>query len=142
MKHGREADEPSTPKYDAWVLTPDQKDMVSTLYLAWDERGWTQADFVTFFSEAGYLFDTQSLQRWVKQKRLGSSPISNVKSPGRPNTLNDEQWRILVGYVIFCNSAKVTVTPEDGQRFVWWLWRLKLHVNSVRNYFKKGCLSA
>ena len=30
---------------------------------------------------------------------------------------------------------------EDGQRFVWWMWKLKLHFNTIKNYFARACLT-
>jgi hypothetical protein len=141
MKRARGPPDGTSREYPAAALTDDQKDMVARVYLVWQGRDKPQDEYLSLFSEAGFVFDERSLRRWAGKARQGHTPISEEKGSGRPRSLDDVQWRILVGCVIYCNAHDVTIAPQDGQRFLWWMYKLLLHENTVRNYYMRASLS-
>ena len=102
-------------------LTADKKDMVASLYLAWEDRSWAQQDFVDLFSDAGFAFDPRTIGRWTKRKRQGETPISDTKASGRPTSLSDDhvhcqQNPLEPSFHLMRRSPCIRTTSQNGGR--------------------------
>ena len=101
MKRNQGLLEDTPRKYAAAAITKDQKDMIARVYVVWKAQDRPQEDFVSIFEQAGFPLNDRSLRRWASKSRAGLTPISEEKGSGRPRSLDDVQWRMLVGCVIY-----------------------------------------
>ena len=141
MKRQKGAEATPTRSYGAAKLTPEQKEMVARLYDAWQARGKPRDDFVSLFAEAGFFFDVKTLGRWISRLDSGEPVTSATKAAGRPRALDNEQFMVLVGFVLESNDKIGKCAAEDGKMFLKWCYKLDLSIDTVLRYYGDACLS-
>ena len=67
---------------------------------------------------AGVDMSKRSYYRYVDKARAGKSITSDNKASGRPSTLNDDQKKIVAGFVLHRNVKHVEVGRADVCQFI------------------------
>jgi hypothetical protein len=75
------------------------------LFLALEDRGITQRDFVQATKNTSHKMSEATLSRNIKALKKGESPYKDSDKRGRPAKLTDEQWNIVAG-AILCFDKK------------------------------------
>ena|SRR3990167_2875590 len=91
---------PLAKKYKAATVPPDVRDFMGRVGLQLQDRGWSTAEVVTLFADAGSEISKPTLKRYYHKIRAGDTPLSPQKATGRKLRLTWEEQAIIAGYFL------------------------------------------
>ena len=129
---GAEGSYPEIRRYEACSLSPDQRDIVSRLRIAWRSLGWKPADFQTLLGAANISVSARTIRRWSTEERVAETAPPKKVARGRPRLLDESQAAILAGYILERNRQSETTTVHTAIDFARESFDVVLSINSAR----------
>ena len=118
MPRGKKRAAPERKTYPAAKLPKDAKDTLARLAIQLEEEGHSPNYILIQFSEAGFVLSDRSYRRHKASMRETGHVESQAKQSGRHHTLTAKQVRILIGWVLTMNEARITVTRLSACTFI------------------------
>ena len=126
--------------YEAAELSDGVKTFMGALYRIVLDDDITVKRFRGWIEDAGYGASDRSLRRWAGLVDRGMPPGSAPLSSGRPTAFTDEEYHLLVGYVLWMNEKRLKVSADIANDWV----KAKLDIivdrRTIDNCFKAACL--
>ena len=96
----------------------EARDVVAQIAEAWIKRGDSQSSFTRFMAEAGFKVPKQTLSDWLARRRDTGVALPGGDGRGRPRALEEEEVRLLVGYVLWRNHNSLRVSLSDVKGYL------------------------
>ncbi len=140
MKRGAPA--PPAKRYKAAQVHSEVRDFMGKVGLQLQDRGWSVTETVSLFADAGSFVSEDTLRRYYRKIRGGSTPLSAEKATGRRSRLMWEERAVVVGFFLVREDAGLQSTLQTyidaADRF----FSVKLGTSIAQRYLEEFHLSS
>jgi transposase len=106
------------------------------------DRGWSTAEVVSLFADAGSGVSERTLKRYYHKIRVGDTPLSPQKAAGRPLRLTWEERAVIAGYFLAREDSGLKSTLQTyidaADRF----YSVKMGASVAQRYLEEFDLSS
>lgn len=132
---------PAKRHYSSTDIPADVRNVLAKVYKELLNDNFSRDSAMEFISRVGYDVPRATMYGWVSNLESRGVAVEGNAGIGRPPLLDEQQKRLLLGYVLDCNFTGTKVALSTGKEFIHNFFNVEASEPTVCNLFNELGLS-